>query len=109
MPTGLGYDFLRPVETRGSNDLKHYFMADLADGNRWPGKPLIASVSTWLPPTASSPGLHHQTVALAATFRFECGLLTMGEQTAGVAVRHRLGAGIACAVRARWTSWRMTT
>lgn len=33
MPTGLGYDFLRPVEDSGINDLKHYyFMADLADG-----------------------------------------------------------------------------
>ncbi len=40
MPTGLGYDFLRPVEDSGINDLKHYyFMADLRATAR-PGKPL---------------------------------------------------------------------
>lgn len=55
MPTGLGYDFLRPVEDSGINDLKHYyFMADLADGQPLGRANLYSVCFDLAPPTASS-------------------------------------------------------
>ncbi|WP_158017895.1 aminotransferase class I/II-fold pyridoxal phosphate-dependent enzyme [Mycobacterium basiliense] len=83
MPTGLRYEFLRPVEVSGINDLRHYyFMADSADGQPLGRANLygvhfdLATTDRKLTPDSRAsikrwfPGF--------MTFRFlECGLLTM--------------------------------
>ncbi|KAN82161.1 8-amino-7-oxononanoate synthase BioF2 [Mycobacterium tuberculosis UT0069] len=83
MPTGLGYDFLRPVEDSGINDLKHYyFMADLADGQPL-GRANLYSVCFDLATTDRKLTPAWRTTIKRwfpgfMTFRFlECGLLTM--------------------------------
>ncbi len=71
MPTGLGYDFLRPVEDfRGSNLKHYYFMADWATAGA--GQNSIASGFFTTDQAHSGLAKDHQTVVSAVT-RFECG------------------------------------
>lgn len=114
MPTGLGYDFLRPVEDSGINDLKHYyFMADLADGQPL-GRANLYSVCFDLATTDRKLTPAWRTTIKRwfpgfMTFRFlECGLLTMVSNP--LALRSTLTwSGYCLCWPARWTSWRMTT
>ncbi|CFU99060.1 8-amino-7-oxononanoate synthase bioF2 [Mycobacterium tuberculosis] len=114
MPTGLGYDFLRPVEDSGINDLKHYyFMADLADGQPL-GRANLYSVCFDLATTDRKLTPAWRTTIKRwfpgfMTFRFlECGLLTMVSNP--LALRSTpTWSGYCLCWTARWTSWRMTT
>lgn len=95
MPTGLGYDFLRPVEDSGINDLKHYyFMADLADGQPL-GRANLYSVCFDLATTDRK---------LTPAWR-----TTIKRWFPGFMTFRFLECGYCLCWPARWTSWRMTT
>ncbi|MFJ7204979.1 aminotransferase class I/II-fold pyridoxal phosphate-dependent enzyme [Streptomyces sp. NPDC098789] len=83
MPTGLGYDFLCPVEESGVNEMRHYYLtADTADGqalgraNVYGVRFDLATTDRKLTP-ASRTTIKRWFPDFMA-FRFlECGLLTM--------------------------------